>query len=73
MEQIVGHRASYLPPAFDCVLEDGTVYPSSEYGWLNGLAVTCAVACALLAAGTRCVTRRRTTRQVRVPEPETSG
>ncbi|MFH9331118.1 hypothetical protein ACH4KU_19295 [Streptomyces althioticus] len=73
MEQLVGHRASYLPPAFDCVLEDGTTYPSSEYGWLNGLTVTCAVVSALPAAGARCATRRRTTRRVRVPDPETAG
>ncbi|MFF5606885.1 hypothetical protein ACFY65_10960 [Streptomyces cellulosae] len=73
VEQIVGHRASYLPPAFDCVLENGTRYPGPQYGWLNGLAVTCVVVSALLAAGARCATRRRTTRQVRVPDPETVG
>ncbi|MFH8371810.1 hypothetical protein [Streptomyces sp. NPDC018031] len=51
---LVGHRASYLPPAFDCVLDDGTTYPSSEsYAWLNGLVVTCAATSALLAVGGR--------------------
>lgn len=29
VEHLVGHRASYLPPSFDCVLDDGTTYPSS--------------------------------------------
>ncbi|MER6621542.1 hypothetical protein [Streptomyces sp. NPDC000931] len=74
VEHLVGHRASYLPPAFDCVLEDGTTYPSSEsYVWLNGLVVTCAAVSALLVAGGRYTTARQTARQTRVPGPETPG
>ncbi|WP_171114064.1 MULTISPECIES: hypothetical protein [unclassified Streptomyces] len=65
VERLVGHRASYLPPAFDCVLDDGTTYPSSEsYVWLNGLAVTCAAASVLLAVGARCATHRQAERQM---------
>ncbi|MEZ7006041.1 hypothetical protein [Streptomyces sp. AD55] len=52
--RLVGHRMSYLPPAFDCVLDDGTTYPSSPgYAWLNRLAAASAVASALLAVGAR--------------------
>lgn len=64
VERLVGHRASYLPPAFDCVLEDGTTYPSSEsYVWLNGLAATGAAASVLLAMGARYTTKRQAARQ----------
>ncbi|MEU7135794.1 hypothetical protein [Streptomyces sp. NPDC046261] len=74
VEHLVGHRASYLPPAFDCVLDDGTTYPSSEsYVWLNGLVVTCAVASVLLAAGAWYTTDRQTGRQMRLPPRETLG
>ncbi|MFG2476320.1 hypothetical protein [Streptomyces fagopyri] len=73
-EHLVGHRASYLPPAFDCVLDDGTTYPSSEgYAWLNGSVVTCAVASVLLALGAVYTTDRRSARRMRVPDPETLG
>ncbi|WP_121719518.1 hypothetical protein [Streptomyces sp. E2N171] len=54
VERLVGHRASYLPPSFDCVLEDGTTYPSSGgYVWVNGLVATCAVVSVLLAVGAK--------------------
>ncbi|MEU0577978.1 hypothetical protein ABZ465_11900 [Streptomyces griseoincarnatus] len=70
VERLVSHRVSYLPPSFDCVLEDGTTYPSSGgYVWLNGLVVTCAAVCVLLAVGARC----RTAREMRVPDPERVG
>ncbi|GAB3107540.1 hypothetical protein GCM10027160_04310 [Streptomyces calidiresistens] len=74
VERLVGHRASYLPPAFDCVLEDGTTYPASEsYVWLNGLVVTCAVVSVLLAVGAGYATDRQTARRMRVPDSETPG
>lgn len=74
VEGLVGHRASYLPPAFDCVRDDGTTYPSSgSYAWLNGLVVTWATASVLLAAGAGYATGRQTARQVEVPEPDGSS
>ncbi|MFJ8006693.1 hypothetical protein [Streptomyces fagopyri] len=73
-EHLVGRRASYLPPVFDCVLDDGTTYPSSEgYAWLNGLVVTFAVASVLLAMGAVYTTDRQSARRIRVPDPETLG
>jgi hypothetical protein len=70
--RLEGHRASYLPPAFDCVLDDGTTYPSSGgYVWMNGLVLACTGASALLAVGARYATGRQTARQTRVPYPET--
>ena len=30
------HRSSYLPLRFDCVLDDGSTYPSDpDYAWMN--------------------------------------
>ncbi|MEV5786882.1 hypothetical protein AB0L42_38735 [Streptomyces sp. NPDC052287] len=74
VDRLAGHRASYLPPAFDCVLDDGTTYPGSEsYVWLNGLVLTCAAASVLLAVGARCTTGRQTARRTHVPAPEALG
>ncbi|MFD8418068.1 hypothetical protein [Streptomyces sp. NPDC059466] len=74
VEHLVGHRASYLPPAFDCVLDDGTTYPSSgDYVWLNGLVVTCLAVSVLLAVGAVHATRRQAARKTRVPAVETTG
>jgi hypothetical protein len=70
VEHLVGHRASYLPPSFDCVLDDGTTYPSSGgYVWFNGLVVMCAAVSGLLAVGAR----YRTARETRVPDLERAG
>lgn len=74
VEGLVGHRASYLPPAFDCVRDDGTTYPSSgSYVWLNGLVVAFAAASALLAVGARRASDRQTVRQAHVLEPGAPG
>ncbi|MQS07054.1 hypothetical protein [Streptomyces alkaliphilus] len=74
VEHLVDHRASYLPPAFDCVLEDGTTYPASEgYVWLNGLVIACAAISILLAMGAGYATDRQTARQMHVPDSETPG
>ena len=73
-KHLVGHRASYLPPAFDCVLDDGTTYPSSaSYAWLNGFVITCAAASALLVVGARYTTDRQAARRMRVAASETPG
>ncbi|WP_425586595.1 hypothetical protein [Streptomyces ziwulingensis] len=54
------HHASYLPPAFDCVLDDGTTFASSGvYLWLNGLVVACATASVLLGVAARYTNRLR--------------
>ncbi len=29
VEHLVGHRATYPPPAFDCFLDDGATYPAT--------------------------------------------
>ncbi|MET8413552.1 hypothetical protein ABZV34_36865 [Streptomyces sp. NPDC005195] len=74
VERLAGHRASYFPPAFDCVLDDGTTYPGSEgYVWLDSLVITCAAASVLLAVGARYSTGRQAARQTRVPAPGTLG
>lgn len=50
VRHLVTHRASYFPPAFDCVLDDGTTYESSgTYDMTNALTVVFAAAAAPLA------------------------
>ncbi|MGC0332124.1 hypothetical protein RKD23_005114 [Streptomyces sp. SAI-170] len=52
VEGLSHHRASYLPLAFDCVREDGSVYTSDPYyGVANRTAPVLAVTAALLAIG----------------------
>ncbi|MDX3573655.1 hypothetical protein [Streptomyces sp. ID05-47C] len=68
VRHLVDYRSSYLPPAFDCVLDDGTTYPgSSGYRWMNSLAVGFAGGTVLLAAGARFGAERR--ERVPVPAP----
>ncbi|WP_406728158.1 hypothetical protein WJ438_30995 [Streptomyces sp. GD-15H] len=65
---LVGHRTSYLPPAFNCALDDGTTYPGSGVcAWLDGLVVAFAVASVLRAVGARYTTDR----QIQAPNLET--
>ena len=66
VEHLVGHRASYVPPRFDCVRDDGTTYPSSgTYAWWNLLTVGFAVVAAGLAAAARYTRARRPSTQAR--------
>ncbi|MET7369464.1 hypothetical protein ABZS61_27105 [Streptomyces sp. NPDC005566] len=54
VENISGYRPSYVPLGFDCVLNDGTTYPSSSgYAWANALIVGFGVSAVVLvvAAG----------------------
>uniref|UniRef100_UPI0031CEBA52 hypothetical protein n=1 Tax=Streptomyces hawaiiensis TaxID=67305 RepID=UPI0031CEBA52 len=45
-------RSSYLPPRFDCVREDGSVYSSDpDHGWTNGASAVLALSAALLFIG----------------------
>ncbi|MFF1685214.1 MULTISPECIES: hypothetical protein [unclassified Streptomyces] len=60
LRHLVGHRASYVPLAFDCVLDDGRTYPSSSgYAWLNGLTATFGVGAGVLMVTAGFVTERR--------------
>ncbi|MFI8093479.1 hypothetical protein ACIF9R_35085 [Streptomyces sp. NPDC086080] len=46
------HRSSYLPLRFDCVRDDGSVYPSDpDYVWMNWASASLALASVLLAVG----------------------
>ncbi|KQX65015.1 MULTISPECIES: hypothetical protein [unclassified Streptomyces] len=57
---LVSHRASYFPPAFDCVLDDGTTYGSSGvYGTLNTCVVVFAGGAGALAAAAGFAAARR--------------
>ncbi|MFD9322827.1 hypothetical protein ACFWDQ_35135 [Streptomyces sp. NPDC060053] len=59
-QRLVTHRASYFPPAFDCVLDDGTTYESSSlYDRLNMFVVVFAVGAGALAASAGCAAARR--------------
>ncbi|MEU0114486.1 hypothetical protein ABZ137_12320 [Streptomyces bobili] len=70
VRHLVDYRSSYVPPAFDCVRDDGTAYPSSDgYRWMNGLAAGFAVGTVLLAAGARYAAGRRD----KAPVPASSG
>ncbi|WP_264924370.1 hypothetical protein [Streptomyces sp. A012304] len=54
MRRLVDYRASYLPPEFDCVLDDGSAYASSPgYAWMNALMAGFAVVAAVLAVAAR--------------------
>lgn len=54
------HRASYFPPGFDCVLDDGNTYESSGvYETLNTCVVVFAVGAGVLAASAGFVAARR--------------
>ncbi|QJS99448.1 hypothetical protein G9272_03280 [Streptomyces asoensis] len=58
--RLVTHRASYFPPAFDCVLDDGTTYESSGvYDTLNTFVVAFAVGAGALAASAGFAAARR--------------
>jgi hypothetical protein len=60
VRHLVGHRASYVPPGFDCVLDDGTTYASSSgYAWMNTLVVVFSVAAAAFAVAGRYAAERR--------------
>jgi hypothetical protein len=51
------HRSSYR---FDCVRDDGTVYPSDpDYVWMNWATASLALAAALLVIGAGCATEFR--------------
>ncbi|MCX4767641.1 hypothetical protein OG562_43165 [Streptomyces sp. NBC_01275] len=68
VRRLVGHRASYLPPAFDCVLDDGTTYTSSGgYATANTLVVVLAGGSGALALAARSTAERR------AREQETAG
>ncbi|MFE6826664.1 hypothetical protein [Streptomyces sp. NPDC057690] len=57
---LVTHRASYFPPGFDCVLDDGTTYESSGvYDTLNTCVVVFAVGAGVLAASAGFAAARR--------------
>lgn len=74
VERREGHRASYLPPAFDCVLDDGTTYPADGgYAWFNGLVAAFAATSAVLAVGARHATGRRPARRTRTADAEVEG
>ncbi|MFF1356156.1 hypothetical protein [Streptomyces sp. NPDC058297] len=61
LRHLVGHRASYVPLAFDCVLDDGRTYSSSSgyYAWLNGLTATFGVGAGALVVTAGFVSERR--------------
>ncbi|MER5835474.1 hypothetical protein ABT116_32760 [Streptomyces sp. NPDC002130] len=60
IEGLSHHRSSYLPLRFDCVRDDGSVYPSDpDYGWMNGTSASLALAAALLFIGTGYATELR--------------
>ncbi|WP_327312183.1 hypothetical protein [Streptomyces sp. NBC_01235] len=60
VRHLVTHRASYFPPAFDCVLDDGTTYESSgTYDMTNALTVVFAAAAGTLGVSARFVAARR--------------
>ncbi|PJN11749.1 hypothetical protein CG723_12895 [Streptomyces sp. CB01635] len=60
LQHLVGHRTSYVPLRFDCVLDDGTTYPSSSgYAWLNGLTAAFGVTAGLLVVTAGLVTEAR--------------
>jgi hypothetical protein len=60
------HRSSYLPLRFDCVLDDGTTYPSDpNYVWMNWTIL--ALSGALLAIGAGYVAFRVRRRRVDPP------
>ncbi|CAM5292352.1 hypothetical protein [Streptomyces aurantiogriseus] len=70
VRHLVGHRASYLPPRFDCVLDDGTTYASSGgYAWMNTLVVVFAVTAAALAVAGRYAAERRARSRTAVEPP----
>ncbi|MFI5794946.1 hypothetical protein [Streptomyces sp. NPDC051677] len=58
--RLVTHRASYFPPGFDCVLDDGTAYESSgAYDTTNTLVLVFAGAAGALAVSARFAAARR--------------
>lgn len=60
VEDLSGHRPSYLPLRFDCVLDDGTTYPSSSsYGWLNVLTIGFGASAVVLVAAGRLAAEHR--------------
>lgn len=60
VRHLVTHRASYVPPAFDCVLDDGTTYESSgTYDLMNTLVVVFAAAAGTLGVSARFAAARR--------------
>ncbi|WP_329213279.1 hypothetical protein OG352_00985 [Streptomyces sp. NBC_01485] len=60
VRHLVTHRASYFPPGFDCVLDDGTTYESSgAYDVTNMLVVVFAAAAGTLAVSAGFVAERR--------------
>ncbi|MFI9586768.1 hypothetical protein ACIHCQ_34185 [Streptomyces sp. NPDC052236] len=60
MEHLFGQQPSYLPLGFDCVLDDGTTYPSSDiYAWMNALIVGFGVGAVVLAVAGGFVAERR--------------
>ncbi|MEU6841594.1 hypothetical protein ABZ930_06920 [Streptomyces sp. NPDC046716] len=49
LDHLAGHEPSYLPPGFDCVLDDGRVVAGTgAYTWLNTLTVAFALAAVVL-------------------------
>ncbi|KUF15043.1 hypothetical protein [Streptomyces silvensis] len=61
IEHISGYEVRYLPLRFECFLDNGASYASSEFPtWLTALPAVLAPAAALLALGARHLTRRRT-------------
>ncbi|MFF4790727.1 hypothetical protein ACFY2M_13340 [Streptomyces sp. NPDC001276] len=53
-QNLTHHQSSYLPLRFDCILDDGTVYPSNRhYGWMNWASLSLALSGVLLAVGAR--------------------
>jgi hypothetical protein len=60
LDHLTGYRPSYLPLGFDCVLDDGTTYPSSDgYARMNALIVGFGVGAAVLAVTGGLVAERR--------------
>ncbi|WP_432178388.1 hypothetical protein [Streptomyces sp. NBC_00063] len=76
LQHLVGHRTSYVPLRFDCVLDDGTTYPSSNgYAWLNGLTAVFGATAGVLVVllGTSFVTRRVALRAAASAAPPAAG
>ncbi|MHC0431422.1 hypothetical protein ACX6XY_14685 [Streptomyces sp. O3] len=63
LERVVDYEVWYVPLGFDCVLDDGTTYPSGEIAdWYNGIIALCAVAVVLLLVGAHQVRERYASR-----------
>lgn len=52
VRHLTHHRSSYLPLRFDCVLDDGSTYPSDpDYAWMNWATLFLLLSGAVLIVG----------------------